>query len=121
MVTMALVALPAVAAAQQDTAAFDGRSTQDTVRVVVGSLVGLAGVVFVLLLVYVWHTSPRRRLRVALRRLDAEETLDEGEDGMTAVARSGDGTGGGVALEEMLAELGEAAEAGEVAPPASAG
>jgi hypothetical protein len=59
---------------------FDGRSTRDTVRFVVGSLVAIAGVTAVSLLVFVWHTSPSRRQRIAVRRADrsrAESHEDE--------------------------------------------
>jgi hypothetical protein len=69
--------------------AFDGRSTRDTVRFVVGALVAIAGVTAVALLVFVWHTSPSRRQRVADRRADrgraespegeADELSDAGE------------------------------------------
>lgn len=60
------------AAASDAIAEYDGRSTEDTVRLVVGSLVGIAAVVTVLLVAYVWHTSPRRRARVAARRGDPD-------------------------------------------------
>lgn len=66
---------------------FDGRSTRDTVRFVVGALVAIAGATTVSLLVFVWHTSPRRRQRVANRRaerhraeLGRDERADEHED-----------------------------------------
>lgn len=49
---------------------FDGRSTEDTVRVVVGSLMAIAGATALLMLGYIWHTSPRRRLRAATRRAE---------------------------------------------------
>ena len=47
---------------------YDGRSTDDTVRMVVAGLLAIAAVTAVLMLVYVWHTSPRRRLRIARSR-----------------------------------------------------
>jgi hypothetical protein len=70
---------------------FDGRSTEDTVRLVVGTLVGIAGVTSVMMLVFVWHTSPRRRLRVATRRAERHRVRVERED-----------PGDGVTLDELL-------------------
>jgi len=52
---------------------YDGRSTDDTVRLVVGGLVAIAVGTAVLTLVYLWHTSPRRRHRVAARRAQSED------------------------------------------------
>ena len=66
-----LILAPA-AAASDATAEYDGRSTEDAVRLVVGSLVGIAAVTAALLVAYVWHTSPRRRARVAARRVDPD-------------------------------------------------
>jgi hypothetical protein len=66
--------------ATEDEDEFDGRSTADTVRVVVGSLIAVAGATAILMLVFIWHTSPRRRFRVANRRAErrrAEVTSDE--------------------------------------------
>jgi hypothetical protein len=63
------VLVAAIPAAAQDDSAYDGRSTDDTVRLVVGGLIAIAAATAVLALVYVWHTSPRRRTRVAARRL----------------------------------------------------
>lgn len=47
---------------------FDGRSTDDTVRLVVGALIGIAAATALMMFMFIWHTSPRRRLRVATRR-----------------------------------------------------
>ena len=57
---------PAVA----DDDEFDGRSTADTVNIVVGSLIAVAGGTAFLMLMFIWHTNPRRRLRVATRRAE---------------------------------------------------
>jgi len=63
---------------------FDGRSTQDTVRLVVGSLIAIAVGTAVMMVVFVWHTSPRRRLRVATRR--AERRRAEAASAKSGVA-----------------------------------
>jgi hypothetical protein len=55
-------------AAAQEEDAYDGRSTDETVRFVVGGLIAIALATAVLMLVFIWHTSPRRRQRVASRR-----------------------------------------------------
>ena len=49
---------------------FDGRTTADTVRLVVGSLIAIAIGTALLMLMFIWHTSPRRRFRVATRRAE---------------------------------------------------
>ena len=63
-----LAAVPPAVATDDTVADYDGRSTEDTVQLVVGSLVAIAVLTAVLLVAYVWHTSPRRRARVAARR-----------------------------------------------------
>ena len=72
---------PAVA----DDDEFDGRSTADTVNIVVGSLIAVAGGTAFLMLMFIWHTNPRRRLRVAIRRAERRrakvaQNEDESED-----------------------------------------
>jgi hypothetical protein len=56
---------------------YDGRSTDDTVRMVVGGLLAIAAVTAVLTLVYIWHTSPRRRLRIARNRSPEAPAVEE--------------------------------------------
>ena len=69
--------------ATEDEDEFDGRSTADTVRVVVGSLIAVAGATAILMLVFIWHTSPRRRFRVATRRGERRRSqLASDEDDM---------------------------------------
>ena len=67
---------------------FDGRSTRDTVRLVVGSLIGIAAGTAVMMVVFVWHTSPRRRLRVATRRAERRRAqaaaVGDGNNGLAA-------------------------------------
>ena len=52
---------------------YDGRSTEDTVRLVVGGLVGIAVAVALLTVLYLWHTSPGRRLRIAEARAGSDD------------------------------------------------
>lgn len=120
---------------EADEEEFDGRSTEDTVRFVVGTLVGIAAVTTVMMLVFIWHTSPRRRLRVATRRADRERerslaevddegagvTLDEllGEREETETADWADAENAGVELGELAAEVTGSGEA-ETNEPARA-
>lgn len=55
--------------AQPDSAVVLDSETSDTVRRIRRELVTVGAVAAVALLVYLWHTSPRRRLRVAARQL----------------------------------------------------
>lgn len=59
--------------AQPDAAVVIDDETSDTVRRIRRELVFVGVVSSAALLVYLWHTSPRRRLRVASRRLHATE------------------------------------------------
>lgn len=72
---LVVTASPVAAAAGDES--YDGRSTEDTVRIVVGGLVAIAAVTAVLMLVYIWHTSPRRRLRIARGRTAESSTSEE--------------------------------------------
>ena len=56
--------------AQPESEVVIDNETSDTVRRIRRELVAAGIVVSVALLVYIWHTSPRRRLRIAARRLD---------------------------------------------------
>ena len=53
--------------------AFDENESEATVEWVTRSLVGIAAGTGLLLVGYIWHTSPRRRLRVATRRREDRE------------------------------------------------
>ena len=53
-------------------------------RLVGGSLSAVAGATAILMLVFIWHTSPRRRFRVATRRAERRRAqLVSDEDDMT--------------------------------------
>lgn len=56
--------------AQPDSDIVRDDETSDTVQRIRRDLVVVGGVTAVALLVYLWHTSPRRRLRIAARRLE---------------------------------------------------
>lgn len=53
--------------------AFDENESEATVEWVTRALVGIAAGTGLLLVGYIWHTSPRRRLRVATRRREDRE------------------------------------------------
>ncbi len=72
---VAVLGSSVAAAAGEET--YDGRGTDDTVRMVVGGLIAIAAVTAVLTLVYVWHTSPRRRLRIARGRSSEASATEE--------------------------------------------
>ncbi|MDW3219057.1 MAG: hypothetical protein R8F63_10655 [Acidimicrobiales bacterium] len=57
--------------AQPDSAVVLDTETSDTVRRIRRELVTVGVIAAAALLVYLWHTSPRRRLRVAARQLQA--------------------------------------------------
>ena len=93
---------------------FDGRSTAATVRLVVTSLIAVAGVTAIMMLMFIWHTSPRRRFRIATRRAEqrrSEVASDEGDnEDEVADEAEGDGKAG-----EDDGESGEVVDkAGEV-------
>ncbi len=52
---------------------FDANETESTIDAIRYQLWGLAGVTGALLVVYVWHTDPARRQRVADRRQSERE------------------------------------------------
>ena len=52
---------------------FDGNETEGTIDRVRLQLLGVAAITGALLVVYIWHTDPERRRRVALRRRDRRE------------------------------------------------
>ena len=54
---------------------FDGNETEGTIDRVRLQLLGVAAITGALLVVYIWHTDPERRRRVALRRRDRRERL----------------------------------------------
>lgn len=58
-------------AAQPESGIVRDEDTSATVRRIRRDLIIVAGVTSVALAVYVWHTSPTRRMRVAGRRTDA--------------------------------------------------
>ncbi len=58
-----------------DADVFDENESEATIEWVTFTLVGIAVCTGLLLVLYIWHTSPRRRLRVATRR---RERRDEG-------------------------------------------
>ncbi len=60
-------------AAAAETDIFDENESESTIRWVTRALVGIAAGTGLLLVVYIWHTSPRRRLRVATRRRERRE------------------------------------------------
>jgi len=63
-------------AAAQDTpvsAEFDAAETEATIDRVRTMLFVIAAVTGGLLVVYIWHTNPRRRMAAAVRRRDARE------------------------------------------------
>lgn len=64
---------PVAAVAQADTEVFDEDETESTIDRVRTQLLVIAAVTGALLVVYIWHTDPQRRLRVATRRRDARE------------------------------------------------
>ena len=77
-----LVAAPATAAAQGDDTEFTADETAGDIDRIRTSLLVIAAATGVLLVVYVWHTNPRRRMDVAVRRRAAREqeqmdTLDD--------------------------------------------
>ncbi len=53
--------------------AFDENESEATIEWVTRSLVGIAGGTGFLLVVYLWHTNPSHRLRVATRRRERRE------------------------------------------------
>jgi len=71
------IASPGVAAAPtlaQDSAdEFDSNEAQRTVDTVRRTLIGIAIGTGVMLVLYIWHTDPRRRFGVANRRRDRQE------------------------------------------------
>lgn len=52
---------------------FDANETESTIDAIRYQLWGIAGVTGALLVVYVWHTDPARRQRVADRRQSERE------------------------------------------------
>lgn len=50
--------------------AAQGSTTDETVQITVRALVGIASVTTVAAVVFFWHTSPRRRLRIAGQRMN---------------------------------------------------
>ena len=56
---------------QADYPFYDGRAADGQVDMVVASLVSIAAFMTVMLGLFLWHTSPRRRLLVARRRADS--------------------------------------------------
>lgn len=58
---------------------FDGRTTEGTIDRVSNTLVGIAIGIGVMLVIYIWHTNPHRRVRVATRRRDRKEQLLQAE------------------------------------------
>lgn len=65
-----------VAAQDTDTEAFDENETEGTVDAVRYQLWGVAAITGALLVVYIWHTDPARRQRVADRRRADNELAD---------------------------------------------
>jgi hypothetical protein len=57
----------------QDAEAFDANETEGTIDRVRYQLLGVAAITGVLLVGYLWHTDPQRRLRVAHRRREDRE------------------------------------------------
>ncbi len=53
---------------------FDENESEATIRWVTRALVGIAAGTGFLLVIYIWHTNPRRRLRVATRRRERRES-----------------------------------------------
>ena len=74
-VWLAVVA-PAAAQDTDDADAFDENETEGTVDSVRYQLWAVAGVTGALLVVYIWHTDPERRQRVADRRQADREHAD---------------------------------------------
>jgi hypothetical protein len=79
---LALVMAVSIPAAAQDDPSgepadevevFDENESEATVEWVTRALVGIAAGTGLLLVGYIWHTSPRRRLRVATRRREDRE------------------------------------------------
>ena len=59
--------------AQQGDEAFDANETEGTIERVRYQLLGVAAITGALLVGYIWHTDPQRRLRVATRRRENRE------------------------------------------------
>jgi uncharacterized membrane protein YgaE (UPF0421/DUF939 family) len=57
----------------QDAEAFDANETEGTIDRVRYQLLGVAAITGALLVGYIWHTDPQRRLRVAHRRREDRE------------------------------------------------
>lgn len=68
-------------AAQPESGVVRDEDTSATVRRIRRDLIIVAGVTSVALAVYVWHTSPTRRVRVAARRANAVLENDAPADG----------------------------------------
>lgn len=73
---------------QADYPIYNGRSADGEVDLVVTSLMSIAVFMTVMLGLFLWHTSPRRRLLVARRRADSR--IDE----LRYLIGDGDGGGG---------------------------
>lgn len=101
VVAASVLSVPAAAGGAvpvQDDGVFDANETQGTIERVRYQLLGIAAVAGALLVGYIWHTDPQRRLRVATRRRDAREraaieALDD-EFMLPVDAEDGDGAEG---------------------------
>ena len=116
-----MVSAPAGATAgiaQQDDEAFDANETEGTIERVRYQLLGVAAVTGALLVGYIWHTDPQRRLRVATRRRENRERAAivalEDEFVLASEADLGTEEGAGADDGDDVAEDTEAAQEASV-------
>lgn len=72
-VVLVCIAAPVAAVAQDAQEAFTADETASDIDRIRHSLFVIAAVIGGLLVIYVWHTNPRRRMDVAIRRRAARE------------------------------------------------
>lgn len=87
--------MPVAALAQDADEAFTADETADDIDRIRTSLYVIAAVTGGLLVVYIWHTNPRRRMDVAVRRRAAREQdqMDSLDDAFVLPGDVGDGAG----------------------------
>ena len=73
MVMVAPVAADSPVLVQESGDEFDANEAQGTVDTVRRALIGIAIGTAVMLVLYIWHTDPRRRFEVATRRRERRE------------------------------------------------